>query len=130
MNWVGWVLAFWNVVHSVVELVLALAIVYFAWASWRISSRLTWLTGAMETHSDIMMRLEARKQKIPMVWWDPTAEVFPYEGVAHGKECRISKITVGLPAYLRKYEGKKAEKHKKELCRKARDEYLNASTKT
>ena len=130
MNWVGWVLAFWNVVHSVVELLLAGAIVYFAWASWRVSSRLAWLTGAMESHSDIMMRLEAQKQEIPMVWWDPTVEVFPDEGIAHSKECRMNKIAVGLPEHLRKHAGKEAEKHKKELRRKARAEYMNAFNKT
>jgi hypothetical protein len=130
MNWVGWVLAFWNVVHSVVELILAGAIVYFAWASWHVASRLAWLTGAMESHSDIMTRLEAQKQKIPMVWWDPTAEMFPDDGVAHGKECRINKIAVGLPTHLRKHQGKQAEKRKKELRRKAREEYMHASDRT
>ncbi|MDX1489303.1 MAG: hypothetical protein R3268_13925 [Acidiferrobacterales bacterium] len=127
MNWVGWVLAFWDVVHSVIELILAAAIACFAWASWRVSTRLAWLTGAMESHSDIMMSLEATKQKVPMVWWDPTVEVFPHDGVAHGKPCSIKKLAIGMPEHLRHYQGREGQRRKRELQQQAWARHFKAS---
>lgn len=127
MNWVGWVLAFWDVVHSVIEVIMAAAIVYFAWASWRVSTRLAWFTGAMESHSDIMMRLEAQKQKIPMVWWDPTVEAFPRDGIAHGKPCHIKRLAIGMPEHLRQHEGSEGRRRKRELQQQAREKHPPAS---
>jgi hypothetical protein len=40
--------------------------------------RLNWLTGAMESHSETMLLIEAKRgvngEPIPTIWWDPTIE--------------------------------------------------------
>jgi hypothetical protein len=127
MNWVGWVLAFWDVVHSVIEVILAAAIVYFAWVSWKISMRLAWLTGAMESQSDIIARLEAQKQRNPLIWWDPTMKPFPHEGVVHGKPCHTKKLAIGIPEHLRQHQGREGRKRKRELQQQAQARYSTLS---
>ena len=62
---------------------------------WRIHQRTVWLTGAMETHSDLMLRLQAKQQGIEMIWWDPTVEIFPFKG-EHGKSVELNRILVGV----------------------------------
>lgn len=130
MNWVGWILAYWSVVHSVVELILAGAILYFAWASWRISSRLARLIGAVETHASMSIKLEAKKQGVPIVWWDPTVETLPDEEAAHGEECRLEKISAPLAEHLRKYTGRTARKRESELRRMAREKVRGQSLRS
>ena len=43
---------------------------------WKVYERIAWLTGAMETHSDLMLRIEALRgidgKQIALIWWDPT----------------------------------------------------------
>jgi hypothetical protein len=123
MPQIGWILAYWDVVHSFIELLLTGAIVFFGWASWRTASRLAWFTGAMESHSEIMLRLEARRQKIPTVWWDPTVEAPPFHGVAHGKKCQIAQIRIFLPEHLRQHTGAQGQRRRRALDRQARAQY-------
>ncbi len=60
--------------RDLIELAATVAIAFFALASWRVSRQLAWFTGAIETQSDLLMKMEAKRQKIPMVWWDPSIE--------------------------------------------------------
>jgi hypothetical protein len=90
--------------RDVIELAATVAIAFFAFASWRVSRQLSWFTGAMETHSDLLMKMEARRQKIPMIWWDPTIEPFP-STAEHGKPVRLRKIWSGMPPRRRRYKG-------------------------
>ena len=80
---------------------LLLIISYFAW---RISSRVAWLTGAMETHSTMMLRIEAKRgingQPIKIIWWDPSREAFPFPG-EHGTEAELNEIYLGIPPRYR-----------------------------
>lgn len=80
---------------------LLLIISYF---TWRISSRLAWLTGAMETHSTMMLRIEAKRgidgQPIKVIWWDPSREAFPFSG-EHRAEADLEKIYLGIPPKYR-----------------------------
>jgi hypothetical protein len=76
---------------------LLLIISFFAW---RISSRVAWLTGAMETHSTMMLRIEAKRgikeKPIKLIWWDPSIEPFPFSG-EHNTEAELSEIYLGIP---------------------------------
>lgn len=73
-----------------------------------LQERSNWLMGAMESHSTTMMRLEAKNQGIPVIWWDPTdnetgEQHWPvYDVAKHGEEATLEKIYTGIPLKLRK----------------------------
>lgn len=85
---------------------LTLIIAVFTFLVWRVYRRIAWLTGSMETHSDLMLRLQALKggadgKPIELVWWDPTIEAAP--GVReHGKPVDMKRIHIYLPLELRR----------------------------
>ena len=63
------------------------------------------MTGAMETHSDLMLRIEAKRgvnenESIKLIWWDPTIEEPPIVR-EHGKEVDLREIYIYLPPKLR-----------------------------
>ena len=68
---------------------------------WKINKQMAWLAGAMESHSAMMLRMEAEQRGIELEWWDPSIEAFPREG-GHGEPCRIGKIYIGIPPRWRK----------------------------
>ncbi len=85
---------------------LTLIIAVFTLLVWRVYRRIAWLTGSMETHSDLMLRLQALRggadgKPIELVWWDPTIEDAP--GVReHGKPVDMKRIHIYLPLELRR----------------------------
>jgi hypothetical protein len=85
--------------------VLTFVIALFTCLVWRAYRRIAWLTGSMETHSDLMLRLQALKgdadgKPIELVWWDPTIADPP--GVReHGKPVDMKRIHIFLPPKLR-----------------------------
>ncbi|MGD8617913.1 MAG: hypothetical protein PVH54_01860 [Gammaproteobacteria bacterium] len=68
---------------------------------WKINRRMEWLSGAMESHSTLILRMEAEKRGIEMEWWDPSIEEFPREG-RHQDPCKINKIYLGIHPKFRK----------------------------
>jgi hypothetical protein len=86
--------------------VLTFVIAVFTFRVWRVYWRIAWLTGSMETHSNLMLRLQALKggadgKPIELVWWDPTIEDAP--GVReHGKPVDMKRIHIYLPPELRR----------------------------
>jgi hypothetical protein len=72
---------------------------------WRVYERIAWFTGAMESQSDIMMRIEALRgvnsQPIELIWWDPTIEP-PPTTKEHRTPVDLRRIYVFLPPHLRK----------------------------
>jgi hypothetical protein len=71
----------------------------------RVYLQMEWLSGAMETHSDLMLRIEARRgihnEPIKLLWWDPTIAKPPRQ-IAHGQEVDLSTIYIYLPVELRR----------------------------
>ena len=55
------------------------------------NERMTWLTGALESHSFLQLRLAAKKEGIPLVWWDKTIEPWPHKG-EHGEPADLETI--------------------------------------
>ena len=84
---------------------LTLVIAFFTFLVWKVYERMAWLTGSMETHSDLMLRIEARRgidnTPIKLVWWDPTIEP-PRIKREHGSEVDLSVIHIYLPLGERK----------------------------
>jgi hypothetical protein len=62
---------------------------------WRLNRRVTWLTGALESHSTLMLRIEAKRgidgKPIKAIWWDPNREKPPFKGT-HGVEADLEQI--------------------------------------
>jgi hypothetical protein len=83
--------------------IATVVIAVFTALVWKINRRMEWLTGAMESHSALMLRMEAEKKEIEIEWWDPSIEDFPREG-KHQEPCKIQKIYVAIQPNLRKYQ--------------------------
>ncbi|WP_169923954.1 hypothetical protein [Sulfurifustis variabilis] len=85
--------------------ILTVIIAFFTYLVWKVYERIAWLTGAMESHSDIMMRIEAKRgingDPIKLVAWDPTIEPPPIKR-EHGEEIDVNTIYVYLPLDQRK----------------------------
>jgi hypothetical protein len=83
---------------------LTLVLVLITFLVWKTYYRIEWLTGAMESHSNLMLRIEARRgikgEPIELLWWDPTIEPVPTEK-RHGQEIDLSTIYIYLPPELR-----------------------------
>ena len=94
---------------------LTLVIAFFTFLVWKVYERMAWLTGAMETHSDFMLRIEARRgingQPIKLLWWDPTIAKTPTK-IEHGQEIDLSTIYIYLPLEMRQDERTHGEKFK------------------
>ena len=88
-----------------IMVVLTIVIAFFTYLVWKVYERIAWLTGAMETHSEIMLRIEAKRgingQPIKLVAWDPTIEAPPIKR-EHGQEIDVNTIYVYLPLGQRK----------------------------
>lgn len=89
-----------------IMVILTLVIAFFTFLVWKVYDRMAWLTGAMESHSDIMLRIEAKRgikegEAIKLLWWDPTIEDPPVKR-EHGKEVDLNTIYVYLPLHHRK----------------------------
>ena len=91
---------------------LTLVIAFFTFLVWKVYERIAWLTGAMETHSDLMLRIEALRgindMPIKLVWWDPTIEKIPTKK-EHGQEIDLSTIYMYLPLEMRRNKPKVKE---------------------
>jgi len=89
-----------------IMIILTLVIAFFTFLVWKVYERIAWLTGAMESHSDIMLRVEAKRgikdgKEIKLIWWDPTIEKPPIKR-EHGQEIELDTIYVYLPPEERK----------------------------
>jgi len=86
---------------------LTAVIALFTYLVWRVYRRIEWLTGAMESHSAILLRLEAARsvsptgQPVKVIWWDPDIEPPPITP-EHGKEAQVNEVYVYLPPRLRR----------------------------
>ena len=83
---------------------LTLLLVVLTYLVWKVYEQIAWLTGSMETHSDLMLRIEALRgidnKPIELIWWDPTIEdppIFP----EHGKPVELKRIHIFVPPELR-----------------------------
>ena len=72
-----------------------IVIAFFTYLVWQINKRMEWLTGAMESHSGMMLRIEAHKRKIPMEFWDKSIKPFPRTD-KHVEPVKLDKIYIGV----------------------------------
>jgi hypothetical protein len=100
-------MSFWGLpLTDWLMVVISALLLLLALFAWRINARIAWLTGAMESHSAVMIRIEAKRginnQPVKTIWWDPTQADFPFSGV-HGKTDDLTKIYLGIPPKYRTY---------------------------
>jgi len=92
---------------NILLVVLTAVIAFFTYLVWLVYHRIAWLTGAMESHSALMVRIEAGRaphgKPIEVIWWDPTIEPFPFSG-AHGQVATLERIYVGIPPQYRRHK--------------------------
>lgn len=111
-NWV-------MVVLTSIMVFFTIVIAFFTFLVWKTYERIAWLTGAMESHSDLMLRIEARRgikdgDPIRIVWWDPTlGESVPKK--EHGKDVDLSTIHIFLPVEMRRKQKTTKQKLKELL---------------
>ena len=55
-----------------IQTAATIVIAVFAFLTWKAYKRIEWFTGAYESHSAMSLRLQAKKENIKMLWWDPT----------------------------------------------------------
>ncbi len=89
-----------------IVVVLSVIVMAFTILTYMLYERITWLTGSMESHSTLMLRLEALRTSnegtpIKVIWWDPKIEDWPHEG-EHGDEAELKTIYLGIPLDRRK----------------------------
>jgi len=99
---------------------LTLVIAIFTYLVWKVYERIAWLTGAMESPSALMLRIEAqrgiRDEPIDLVWWDPTIAKPPSQA-EHGKPAELNRILVFIPPEHR--QNKPSTRHRlRDLFRK------------
>ena len=89
--------------------ILTLVIALFTYLVWKTYERIAWLTGAMESHSELMLRIEAKRgikdTPIKLVAWDPTIERPPIKR-EHGQEIEVDTIYFYLPPDQRRAKAK------------------------
>jgi hypothetical protein len=78
-----------------INALLGVAVSASAFATWRTAKKVEWLTGAMESHSFLMVRLAAKEQGVKCIWWDPTIEAPPPH--SYREDAVLDSIRIFLP---------------------------------
>jgi hypothetical protein len=103
--------SWWTVVGVVVSgvvgtggLIVAIFALLQARRARELAARANRLTGAMESHSDLQLKIAARKQGIKPVWWDRSRHgKFPsLATIKHDEEVNLETIYFDFPLELRK----------------------------
>lgn len=103
-------------ITDLIMVFLTFVIAALTYLVWKVYERIAWLTGAMESHSDLMLRIEALRgapngKPIDLIWWDPSIKEAPIVQ-EHGKKVELNQIYVYLPPRLRQ----KKPSLKQRLC--------------
>lgn len=90
----------WNVAATVL-------LVIITWLIYKANQRLTWFTGALESHSMLMLRIEAArgiegKPPLKVIWWDPSLGAPPVER-EHEQPVKLETIYCYMPESLRRF---------------------------
>jgi hypothetical protein len=73
----------------------------FAFQSWRSSKKVEWLIGALESHSTVRLRMEAKRDGLNVVAWDPE-QSSPSRVPMTGQEWPLDEIYLAIPPDLRR----------------------------
>ena len=90
----------WADFFTAVAAVFTVVIAVFTFLVWRTYERMARFTGAMESHSELMLRLRAKECGIKVIAWDQTVDVYPKARKAHGQEIALEPICVAVDPEL------------------------------
>jgi hypothetical protein len=79
---------------------LTFALVVLAFLTWRTYMKMAWLSGALESHSQLMLHMKAMERGVKVVWWDPDLAK-PPKTRAHGESVNLDTIYSDLPQHER-----------------------------
>ena len=85
-----------TVASTVVSGLATAIIAILSYRLWRSSKRVEWLTGALESHSEIQLAIAAKGAGMEVIWWDPTLEKVPSVR-KHGEQRDLSRVYTFLP---------------------------------
>lgn len=84
------------IVSALISTAATVVIAFLSYQLYRSNQRITWLTGAMETHSEIQLAIAAKEAGMEVIWWDPTLEKVPTDR-KHGEHRDLSRVYIFLP---------------------------------
>ena len=93
MNW-GWV-------AEGAAAIFAGAAALFSFLGWRSARRVEWLTGAMESHSTMQIRMQAKRDNLRVEAYDPDLRPYPGDVPLEGKEWKLETVYLALPPTFR-----------------------------
>lgn len=85
-----------NVATTIVSGLATVVIAILSYRIWRSNKRVKWLTGALETHSEIELAIAAKGAGMEVIWWDPTLEKVPTVR-KHGEPRDLSRVYIFVP---------------------------------
>ena len=72
-----------------------------------VQERANWLSGALESHSSVMLRLRAEELGKKLIWWDPTHDgpvsKPPPSSQAHGAPAEVTTVYPYVDPKLRRF---------------------------
>ncbi|HEY4213398.1 MAG TPA: hypothetical protein VGM84_18115 [Steroidobacteraceae bacterium] len=78
------------------------ATAYFAFRGWKSSKQVEWLIGSLESHSTMRIRLDAKRENVKVIAYDPTVSRYPARIPLAGEEWPLDTIYLALPPDLRR----------------------------
>lgn len=72
-----------------------------AYQSWRSSKKVEWLIGALESHSTLRLRMEAKRDNLKVIAWDPS-QSSPARVPITGHDWPLDEIYLAIPPDLRR----------------------------
>jgi hypothetical protein len=82
--------------------ILTAALCVLAFVTWRVYKLQAWLSGALESHSLLQLRMLAADRGIPTVWWDPSMGDPPSAARrVHGQVDSLETVYLYVPTGLR-----------------------------
>jgi hypothetical protein len=80
----------------------AAATAWYAYQNGKTTEQLKWLIGSLESHSTVRLRLQAKREGVRVVAYDPTNSRFPGRIPHVGEEWPIDVVYLAIPRDLRK----------------------------
>ncbi len=92
----------WLIILTTAYVILTAIIAFLTFQIVRLNSRmvgvndrLVWFTGSMESYSAQMLKIEAKRESIKTLWWDPSEEDWPRTG-PHGADIDVDVLRIGM----------------------------------
>ena len=84
-----------------INVVLTFFVIIITYLVLKVYLKIAWFTGSMESHSEVMLRIEAKRginhQPIKLMWWDPTIAPPPVKREHGQEEVDLSTVYMYLP---------------------------------